>query len=399
MHKSPPFIAYSNANKVLSCHYFSTPISTIMTNTRSYDYYRQAFAQQTKPFAYVDLDFFDANVAAVAQRAGDKRIRMASKSIRCTALLRRVLEHSDQYQGIMCFTASEAVWLSEQGFDDLLVAYPTLEPAVLKSVAEAIKKGRRIYLMTDKKEHLAAIDAAGRAAEVVMPICLDLDVSSRYPGLHFGVHRSSVIDLETVKEYAQQLTQFAHLQLHGLMGYEAQIAGVGDQTKGQGLKNKIIQRLQRHSIPQVRKKRAQAVAYLEQALGQPLTFVNGGGTGSLESTREEKVVTEVTAGSAFFAPTLFDHYSKFQHLPAVGFAIEIVRQPQPNIYTCLGRRLCRLRHGGQGQSTDPVFAERLPTQPQRNGRRSTNAHSLQRQRCPTVGRSYLYAPQQSGRTL
>ncbi|MGH1335823.1 MAG: amino acid deaminase/aldolase [Aureispira sp.] len=307
-----------------------------MTKERSYTYYKKAFSEQPKPFAFVDLDFFDANVLAVAERAGNKRIRIASKSIRCTELLRRILEHSDQYQGIMCFTAGEAVWLSEQGFDDLLVAYPTLEPSALKQIAQAIKKGRRIYLMTDKKAHLEAINAAGKAADVVLPVCLDLDVSSRYPSLHFGVHRSSLTNMEALKNYWKQLQQFPFVRLEGLMGYEAQIAGVGDQTKGQGLKNKVIQQLQRHSIKQVRRKRAEAVAFLEKQLGQPLLFVNGGGTGSLESTQAEKAVTEVTAGSAFFSPTLFDHYSGFQHLPAAAYAIEIVRQPQANIYTCLG---------------------------------------------------------------
>lgn len=307
-----------------------------MTKERSYTYYREVFAQQPKPFAYVDLDFFDENVLAVAKRAGEKRIRIASKSIRCTALLRRVLDHSDQYQGIMCFTAREAVWLSEQGFDDLLVAYPTLEPTALEQVAQAVKKGCKIYLMTDKKEHLEAINAAGKEAEVVLPVCLDLDVSSAYLGLYFGVHRSSLTNLESLKNYWEQLQKLPYVQLEGLMGYEAQIAGVGNQTKGQGLKNKVIQLLQRHSIGQVRQKRAQAVAFLEEQLGKSLTFVNGGGTGSLESTREEKVVTELTAGSAFFSPTLFDNYRDFQHLPAAGYALEIVRQPQATIYTCLG---------------------------------------------------------------
>jgi D-serine deaminase-like pyridoxal phosphate-dependent protein len=307
-----------------------------MTKKRSYQYYKQAFKDQAKPFAFVDLDFFDENVWKVAQRAGDKKIRVASKSVRCRALLQRILDYGPQYQGLMCYTAEEALWLSQEGFDDLLVAYPTMNPRTIGNVAEAVKQGGKIYLMTDKKEHLEAINEAGKAAQVVLPVCLDLDVSSRYLGLHFGVHRSSVTDLERVKMYYQQVQQLPFVALQGLMGYEAQIAGVGDQTKGQGIKNWLIKQLQQHSMKQVRQKRAEAVAYLEQQLGHPLLFVNGGGTGSLESTSAEAVVTEVTAGSAFFSPTLFDNYSGFQHLPAAAYAIEIVRQPQANIYTCLG---------------------------------------------------------------
>jgi D-serine deaminase-like pyridoxal phosphate-dependent protein len=47
-------------------------------------------------------------------------------------------------------------------------------------------------------------------------------------------------------------------------------------------------------------------------------------------------VTEITVGSAFYSPTLFDSYRDFRYLPAAGFAIEIVRRPRGDLYTCLG---------------------------------------------------------------
>ncbi|MCB0840922.1 MAG: amino acid deaminase/aldolase, partial [Bacteroidetes bacterium] len=36
------------------------------------------------------------------------------------------------------------------------------------------------------------------------------------------------------------------------------------------------------------------------------------------------------------SPGLFDYYKHFQHLPAMGFALEITRIPQPGIFTCAG---------------------------------------------------------------
>jgi D-serine deaminase-like pyridoxal phosphate-dependent protein len=93
--------------------------------------------------------------------------------------------------------------------------------------------------------------------------------------------------------------------------------------------------LKRLSIAVVARRRAAAVLALSRR-GARLRFVNGGGTGSLESTAREAVVTELAAGSSFFAPGLFDHYRAFRHMPAAGFAIEIVRRPQPGVYTCLG---------------------------------------------------------------
>src|SRR5258708_38713704 len=56
----------------------------------------------------------------------------------------------------------------------------------------------------------------------------------------------------------------------------------------------------------------------------------------MDSPRKEDVVTEITVGSAFFSPALFDNYRDFRYQPAAGYAIEIVRRPQPHIYTCLG---------------------------------------------------------------
>ena len=51
----------------------------------------RATADLDPPFAVVDLDAFDANAADLVRRAGGKPIRVASKSVRCRALLDRVL--------------------------------------------------------------------------------------------------------------------------------------------------------------------------------------------------------------------------------------------------------------------------------------------------------------------
>jgi D-serine deaminase-like pyridoxal phosphate-dependent protein len=56
----------------------------------------------------------------------------------------------------------------------------------------------------------------------------------------------------------------------------------------------------------------------------------------LETASREEVVTEVTAGSSFYASGLFDGYKDFKHLPAAGFAVEVTRKPADNIYTCSG---------------------------------------------------------------
>jgi D-serine deaminase-like pyridoxal phosphate-dependent protein len=82
-----------------------------------------------------------------------------------------------------------------------------------------------------------------------------------------------------------------------------------------------------------------------------LEFVNGGGTGSLESTAEDESVTEIAAGSGLFGPHLFDQYVHFAPAPAAAFALSVVRKPTPQMATLLG---------GGWIASGPPSADRLP---------------------------------------
>ena len=125
------------------------------------------------------------------------------------------------------------------------------------------------------------------------------------------------------------------------MAYEGQIAGVGDRPPGQRLRGAAIRFMQRRSAAELAERRAAIVAALREFA--ELEIVNGGGTGSLELTAAEEAVTEVTAGSGFYAPALFDHYSRFSLTPAAGFALPIVRKPGAGVGDGARRRLPRLR--------------------------------------------------------
>ncbi len=320
----------------------------------SYTHYKQIFAQQPMPFAFVDMDLLDENIAQVLARSGDKWVRVASKSVRSVAVLRHIFASNSRFQGVMCFTAPEAVWLAAQGFDDLLVAYPTWEPTHITAVCQAIQQNHPITLMVDSKAHVAHIEAIAQQAGTVVPLCIDLDMSSDYGPIHFGVWRSGVRQEETAVSLAKSIAQSPHLQLDGVMGYEAQIAGLGDVNGG--LMSRVIRVLKGRSIPEVAQRRADIIAGIEAA-GLTLRFVNGGGTGSLHTTSRETAVTEVTAGSAFFAPLLFDNYQDFQFQPAAGYAIQIVRQPKPNTYTCLGGGYPASGQTGPDKSPQPYLPE------------------------------------------
>ncbi|MDE3229830.1 MAG: amino acid deaminase/aldolase [Chloroflexota bacterium] len=287
------------------------------------------------PFAYLDLDLLDENIRQVVARAGQKRIRVASKSVRSVAILKRILAADERFIGVMCLTAREAVYLAGQGVADVLIGYPCVHEADLSDVARATLAGSHITLMVDDLAQLDRIETVARAHETRLPVCLDIDLSLDLPGLHFGVWRSPLRSAEMARPVVERILASPWLTLDGVMGYEAQIAGVGDNYRGQAAKNAIVRLLKRRSVGMVAQRRAEAVAMI-RALGGALRFVNGGGSGSMASTGAEDVVTELTVGSAFYSPALFDNYRDFRYQPAAGFAIEIVRQPAQGRFTCLG---------------------------------------------------------------
>lgn len=303
---------------------------------QDYQHYRSLFRDLEMPLAFVDLDLLDRNIEAVLQRGKNKQIRVASKSVRSTYILKHILEYSPRFIGIMSYTGHEAVFLAKKGFDNLLVAYPVSHPQEIRAVSEQIQTGSNIYLMVDSQEHVNRIQLISKEMGIEVPVCMDVDMSTKHFGMHFGVYRSPIRSVEQAIELADYISKQSSVVLKGVMGYEAQIAGVPDKTPSFGaVKNALVRYLKKKSLKTVRKRRAEVVNALEQR-GWELEFVNGGGTGSVELTAEEDVITEVTAGSAFYSPRLFDYYDNFKHSPAAGFALEITRIPEPSVYTCRG---------------------------------------------------------------
>jgi D-serine deaminase-like pyridoxal phosphate-dependent protein len=306
-----------------------------MTNfSRDYNYYKTIFQNTQMPFAFVDMDLFNKNSEDIIKRAGTKKIRIASKSIRSLDLIKKIISANSIYQGVMCYHPLEAVYLSQNGLDDLLIAYPIYSEQHISAICKEIKKGKSIIAMVDLPEHAEQLNRIAEKENCILPVCMDIDMSSDFGSLHFGVRRSNVTTVQLAMELFNQIKKFKNIRLDGVMGYEAQIAGVGDITDS-AIKNLVIPFLKKKSVKEIAKRRADIVNGI-QSQGHQLKFVNGGGTGSIETTITESCVTEVTVGSGFYSPGLFDSYNNFHHLPAAAYAIEITRNPQPNIYTCYG---------------------------------------------------------------
>ncbi|MEN3536235.1 amino acid deaminase/aldolase [Microbispora sp. ZYX-F-249] len=291
----------------------------------------QATAHLEPPFAVLDMDALRANAAAMVRRARGKPIRVASKSIRCRPVLERILA-MDGVSGVMAFTLPEALWLVSTGLRDVLVAYPTADRTALRTLGSDEAAAREITVMVDSPEHLDLIESLRLPHRV--RVCLDLDAGFVALGGRFraGALRSPIREPEQAAEIAARIAERPGLRLAGLMAYEAQIAGVGDDVPGPY--GRAVRLMQERSRRELVVRRGRIVRAVRQVAD--LEFVNGGGTGSIEKTVAERAVTEVAAGSGFFHPRLFDFYRGFTGRPAALFALPVVRKPAPDIVTVLG---------------------------------------------------------------
>ncbi|WP_211254425.1 amino acid deaminase/aldolase [Knoellia sinensis] len=309
-----------------------------------------ATAHLDAPYAVVDLDAFEANAADLERRAGGKRIRLASKSVRCRSLMRDVLGRPG-WHGVLAFTLPEALWLARE-VDDVVVGYPSVNREALRALASDEDLAARITLMVDGVEQLDFIESVvggvGRGPKV--RVCLDLDASLRLASgrVHLGPRRSPLHTADDARRMALAVRGRPRFRLVGLMSYEGQIAGLGDDAPG--LRRFAVRAVQALSERSLREQRGAMVLAVRGVAD--LEFVNGGGTGSLEFTSSDASVTELAAGSGLLAPALFDTYRHFQPSPASFFALPVVRRPSPDHATLLG---------GGWIASGPSGADRLPT--------------------------------------
>lgn len=305
---------------------------------RSHAEMEEIFSDVEAPFAFVDMDAMWSNSDALLARAGEKSVRVATKSLRCRPLIEQVLARDQRFRGLMTFTLPETLWLAERGMENLLLAYPTTSREALAELAlrSVASPGLAPVVMVDCVEHLDIIESVLGSQASPVRLCLELDAALWAFGgrVKAGTLRSPIHSPDDAVALAEEIGRRDKLELVGLMAYEGQIAGLGDRIPGRPLRSRAIRSMKKKSRIEIAERRAETVTRIRELA--PLEFVNGGGTGSLESTSAEESVTEVAAGSGFFAPGQFDHYSSFTLSPAAGFALPVVRRPAPRVVTALG---------------------------------------------------------------
>jgi D-serine deaminase-like pyridoxal phosphate-dependent protein len=256
-----------------------------MTTAWNYEQLAQLVRGERMPLMVVDLDILDANTQRLSRVAKEhgKKLRVASKSVRVPELLKQIFKvGGDHFCGLMCFSTQEARLLRSEGFDDLLMAYPSVQASDLDVLWEMTQEGTVITHMIDESAHVEMLSQYWRersGGSVVRPlrVCIDVDMSWRPWGLHLGVQRSPLRTVEDFRNVLEAVLRHPELKMSGVMGYEAQIAGLADQNPFAPLLNPAKKLIKWKSVTDVAAKRKQ-VAELLKGRGVRIEFFNGGHT-------------------------------------------------------------------------------------------------------------------------
>lgn len=308
-----------------------------------------AFAHLARPFACIDLEALDWNIKMVNVQSKGKDIRIATKSIRSVELLQYIAERLDNHSGWMTFDCQETLFLLERGFTHILLGYPQMERESIELMIPYIAQGADITFMIDREEHWRLLHEIGLQHNIVLKVCIDVNVSTDFKWIYFGTQRSSLKQVEDVKSLLMKMKEFPNTEVIGIMGYEAQIAGVVDRPVIRW-QQPLIQFLKKRSMTLIGQLRRDTVNQIKKACPS-IQFVNGGGSGSIDFTVQAKEVTELTIGSAFYFPALFSRYKQLPFKSAASYALRVTRIPEDGIAVC---------HGGGYTASGAIGIDKAP---------------------------------------
>jgi D-serine deaminase-like pyridoxal phosphate-dependent protein len=229
--------------------------------------------QLPTPALLVDLDAFDANVAAADAmlRGTGKTIRPHVKTHRTPGLALRQLTVPTA-SGVTCATVGEAEAMVDAGLDDVLLANEIASPEKAERLAR-LRGTARVIVAADSPDGVEVLSAGAQRAGADLDVLVDVNV---------GLGRCGVPDAGAAVALAALIEKAPRLRVAGLMGYEGRIRA-DDDERGEKLA-----------------RMAGGIAEAKTALdaaGFDTTIVSSAGTSTLLDAREDPLVTEIQAGT------------------------------------------------------------------------------------------------------
>src|SRR5665811_616453 len=138
-----------------------------------YERLSTATAHLDTPFAVIDEVALRENADDLMRRAGGKKIRVATKSVRVRSIIQATLRR-DGYAGVMSYSLPESNWLADEGVDDILLAYPTVDTQALKDLVADERRAKAITVMVDSISALDFIDSVIGTEHHPVRLCICL---------------------------------------------------------------------------------------------------------------------------------------------------------------------------------------------------------------------------------
>ena len=271
------------------------------------------------PALVVDLDVFEANVAAMAALlpGTGKTLRPHVKTHRTPELARRQL--GGLAIGITCATVGEAEAMVDAGMDDVLIANEVVDP---RKIARLVSLGQRarIAVAVDDPEPVASLALEAARRGVTIDVLIDVDIL---------LHRCGVGSAQDAVRLAQAIDRGPALRLRGIMGYEGRRRGNGAER---------AEKIERAyaTLSEVR------LALLDASF--PVDVVSAAGTSTLREALADPWITEIQAGVyALMEPELLDPEVPFRCAAAIRGTV-ISRHPG-RIVVDVGRRAVGVEYG------------------------------------------------------
>lgn len=227
------------------------------------------------PALVLDLDAFEANVAALHAHAAARgvRVRAHGKAHRCPEISRRQVAAGAV--GVCCQKVGEAEGFAEAGIADILVSNEIVDPAKLERLARLARRVR-LAVCVDHPGAVAALARACRQAQARIDVLIELDV---------GQGRCGVATIDEVMALARAVAAAAPaLRLRGLQAYHGSAQHLRTvQARSQAIAGAA--------------RRAALARDTLRSAGFGCDEVSGGGTGTFAYEVASGVYTEIQPGS------------------------------------------------------------------------------------------------------
>lgn len=232
-------------------------------------------ARLSTPALVLDLDRFEANLAAMAAWAGEAGVRLRPHAKMHKTPRIAQAQVAAGAVGICCATVGEAEVMVAAGIADVLITSPAVAPGKPARVAALNRKARQLAVVADHPDNVAALAAANASGERPLTVYLEVDVGSARTGVTTAAAGVAVVEA---------IRSSDSLRFGGVQAYAGYLQHMPDYDARRA-------ELERAMTPL-----REVLAALAE-IGVRPEVVTGGGSGSHRMDPEMGLLNELQVGS------------------------------------------------------------------------------------------------------